>query len=169
LSIDAWKQLGGRQSPLEQRRHHIADAVFYPGAHPDNKSWTGADGSGMTLGADGGTQVVLRPSSVELGASDASPPSNFALKGTAFDTASASLAVEWNTFQTALSTFLSALGTYATGIQPHADPGMPPGPNTGLLLTAIDTFTTATSLFGTQINAYQSAVDAAVSAIVKVA
>jgi hypothetical protein len=40
---------------------------------------------------------------------------------------------------TALTTFLAALTIYATGIQPVADPGPPPGPVTSPLLAAITT------------------------------
>lgn len=77
LTLDAWKQLGGRQSPLEQRRHHIADAVFYPGMHPDNASWAGASTTGVTLGADAGPQAVFRTNAIELGGDDTHPPTDF--------------------------------------------------------------------------------------------
>lgn len=100
-SIDAWKQQGGHTSPSERRRHHIADAVFYPGLHPDNASWTGASLTGVTIGKDGGPQIVIRAGTIELGGSDAVPPVNFAILGTAY--------------RTAEDTLFGALGTALAG------------------------------------------------------
>jgi hypothetical protein len=77
LSLDLWKQQGGHVTPKEQRRHHIADATFYPGMHPDNASWTGVSASGVTIGKDGGPQIVLRAGTIEFGGSDLAPPADF--------------------------------------------------------------------------------------------
>ncbi len=76
LSMDLWQQQGGHVSPKDQRSHHHADAVFYPGLHPDNASWTGAGGNGMTIGPDNGPQIVLRQNQVELGGNDGTPPTD---------------------------------------------------------------------------------------------
>lgn len=77
-SLDVWQAQGGvNVDPLDERRHHIADAVAVPGLHPNSIPWTGASVTGVTAGKDGGPQIVFRPSTIELGGSDGSPPSDF--------------------------------------------------------------------------------------------
>lgn len=53
-SIDAWLDQGGEASPLDERRHHLKDAVAIPGLHPNNEPWTDAGESVVTLGSDTG-------------------------------------------------------------------------------------------------------------------
>ncbi len=77
LSMDTWQKQGGRVSPTEGRRHDIADAVFYPGLHPDSAPWIGASLNALTLGPDRGPQIVLRTAQIELGGSDMDIPTDF--------------------------------------------------------------------------------------------
>lgn len=51
-SIDGWALNGGQQQPLDQRRHHLADAWFTPGVRPKG-AWKNADGQVITIGDDG--------------------------------------------------------------------------------------------------------------------
>ncbi len=54
-SLDLWLDQGGEVAPEDARRHHVADAVFFPGLHPNNDPWSGADTSVITIGSDSGT------------------------------------------------------------------------------------------------------------------
>jgi hypothetical protein len=54
-SRDAWQSGGGDTSPDDARRHHLTDAVFFPGLHPNNAAWSDADASAITIGSDLGT------------------------------------------------------------------------------------------------------------------
>jgi hypothetical protein len=65
-SLDAWLAQGGRQVPGDLRRHNLSDAVALPGLHDDKHAWTGASTTDMTLGKDGGAQVVVKSASIEL-------------------------------------------------------------------------------------------------------
>jgi hypothetical protein len=53
-SLDTWQDQGGEVSPTDLRRHHLSDAVFFPGLHPNNKPWSGAEAGVVTLGSDTG-------------------------------------------------------------------------------------------------------------------
>lgn len=54
-SIQEWQATGTLSSPPDVRSHHLADALlFIPGVHPDNRPWSGADTSAITLGSDSG-------------------------------------------------------------------------------------------------------------------
>jgi hypothetical protein len=52
-SIDAWCSAGGDTAPVDQRRHHLSDAVFIPGLRPSSKAWS-SDPAVLTLGSDTG-------------------------------------------------------------------------------------------------------------------
>jgi hypothetical protein len=53
LSLDIWLDRGGIVDPLDDRRHHLSDAIFRPGLKPFNAPWTG-DTSVITIGSDAG-------------------------------------------------------------------------------------------------------------------
>lgn len=53
-SIDSWLDQGGEASPLDERRHHLKDAIAIPGLHPNNAPWTDAGESVVTIGSDTG-------------------------------------------------------------------------------------------------------------------
>ena len=58
-SIDAWLDQGGETSPTDQRRHHIADAVAYPGLHPNNAAWAGLEDGVVTVGSSTGASEFV--------------------------------------------------------------------------------------------------------------
>lgn len=102
-SLDAWQDQGGKRAPNDLRRHHISDAVAIPGLHPNPKAWTGASTSNMTLGKDGGPQVTISPSDIELGGTD----ETVACAG--------KVATELNRLWTALETHVHAVPGVTTG------------------------------------------------------
>ena len=53
-SLDAWLDQGGETQPTDPRRHHLSDAVCFPGLHSNNKPWSGAESGVITLGSDSG-------------------------------------------------------------------------------------------------------------------
>src|SRR6185295_14810444 len=55
-SIDAWQSEGGEQDPDDARRHHLADAVAYPGLHNNKAAISDASESVITIGKSGETQ-----------------------------------------------------------------------------------------------------------------
>ena len=70
--LDKYLSNGGATvDPVALHQHALVDAIAIPGLHPFNKPWAGASTSNMTLGADGGPQVHLTPSSINLGAAAA--------------------------------------------------------------------------------------------------
>jgi hypothetical protein len=97
-SLDAWLDQGGRQAPDDLRRHNLSDAVAIPGLHDNRHAWTGAATDHVTLGKDGGPQVHLKATTIELGSS------------------ATQAAVNGSAFMTALDTMLKALDTYLAAI-----------------------------------------------------
>lgn len=73
-SLDVWQQNGGVVDPKDQRRFHLSDAVAIAGIRTDANPWTGASTSAITIGKDGGPQLVLRGTTIELGGDDQNPP-----------------------------------------------------------------------------------------------
>lgn len=118
--IDLWQQQGGEGSPVDDRRHHLSDAIFVPGVHPDNAAWSGASVSAITLGKDGGPQIVARSGTIELGGSDLVPPVNAAVLGTVYRAAEDSLFI-------ALGTALAGAGAglASAGADPTFQPAFP--------------------------------------------
>jgi hypothetical protein len=57
-SKDAWQAHGNETNPADLRRHDLSDAVAIPGLHANNRAWSGASTSDMTIGKDGGAQLV---------------------------------------------------------------------------------------------------------------
>jgi hypothetical protein len=82
-SHDAWQDQGGRQTPVDLRRHHLSDAVAIPGLHDNKHPWAGAATDHMTLGKDGGPLLRLKNSTIELG----STATQSAVQGDALATA----------------------------------------------------------------------------------
>jgi len=65
-SLDRWQKLGGEQA-TDGRRFHLADGIALVGLHDDTKVWTGASESDLTIGKDGGPQVVMKAAEVHIG------------------------------------------------------------------------------------------------------
>lgn len=123
-SLDAWLDQGGRQAPNDLRRHNLSDAVAIPGLHDNRHAWTGAATDHMTLGKDGGPQIHLKSSTVELGSS----ATQSAVNGTAL--------------MAALDTLQAAVGAFATAVG-GATPAVVSAAAT--LNTAITAFTSLTT------------------------
>jgi hypothetical protein len=108
-SMDIWKARGGEVDPIATHSHHVADAIAIPGLHADNARWTGADQSELTIGKDGGLQVHVSGSEINLGGG----ATEHAILG---DTLQSSL----NTFFTALNTYLTSVATAVPATAPAA-------------------------------------------------
>lgn len=99
-SLDKWLDQGGEVSPDDSRVHNLSDAVAYPGIRPFNAPWTGASTTNATVGKDGGPQIHLTGSEIQLGA----PATEALLKGTQWKAA-------FDTWRAALNVYLAALAT----------------------------------------------------------
>lgn len=72
-SMDTWQQGDGElTTPLDFRRHSLADAVAYPGLYPQGLTLADAHADNLVWGFDGGAQVHVRPDGeVHLASNDA--------------------------------------------------------------------------------------------------
>lgn len=69
VGLDKYLSNGGQDvDPVALHQHDLTDAVAIPGLHPFSSPWGGASSSAMTLGADGGAQIHLKPQAIGLGA-----------------------------------------------------------------------------------------------------
>jgi hypothetical protein len=55
-SLDSWLVGGGEVDPIDDRRHHLTDAVAIPGLKDFGHPWKGIDDSAVTIGEDGASQ-----------------------------------------------------------------------------------------------------------------
>jgi hypothetical protein len=69
-SLDLWLQRGGEVDPEDPRRHHLSDAVAYPGLRPFSHALGDASPSSMVLG-NGTVQVEITDTEVQAGGTDA--------------------------------------------------------------------------------------------------
>lgn len=76
-SLDAWQARGGLVDPQDERRHHIADAVFLPGLHDDQRPFANVSKSEATWGSDTGAQVVATGGGLELGGNINDRPTDY--------------------------------------------------------------------------------------------
>lgn len=124
LPIDRWRSTGQESHPVNARRHGVGNAVFYPGISPRAKALTETGVSDhMVLGKEGGCQIHVKPTEVNL---DGGP--------SATSIAIAQLVqAEFAALKVALQ---AALGVASA---------VPSGPATGALLqaTALSTFSSA--------------------------
>jgi hypothetical protein len=114
-SIDLWQELGGEQA-TDSRRFHLADAIAVPGLL-STKKHGGFSADAMTLGSDTGPGIVLRESTVELGAREGSPASQAVLLGNdttaAFDSLTTALLTQVTAIVTALGIASASLAAAA--------------------------------------------------------
>lgn len=114
-SLDNWQGKGGITDPGDQRRFHLADAIFVPGLHADTKPLTGVNATDATFGKSDGHQVVVSPTAIELGGNVGDRPTDFV--------ALASLAkAEISALQSTVNTLVSLYNTHL-----HPFVGVPPG------------------------------------------
>lgn len=76
--FDVWLDQGSVVEPSGTRRFHIADAMFLPVLRPNSQAYTDVPKSdSMTVGRDGGPQLVITKDLVQLGGTPSSPPDDF--------------------------------------------------------------------------------------------
>jgi hypothetical protein len=133
LPIDRWRSSGQESHPLTARRHGAGNAVFYPGIGPRAKALgeTGIDAN-LALGKEGGVQVQLSATVVNLGEKSAVD----------FVALSTKVATELTRIQTDLTTLKAAI---AAMLAPASC--FPSGPAIGGLIgaTALTAFNGASS------------------------
>jgi hypothetical protein len=154
-SLEAWQSSDGQHdlAPGDFRRHNLSDAIAIPGLHTNAKPWTGASSSAMTLGKDGGPQVVARATGIELGGSDADVPLDAVSKGTKLEADLATLITAHQTLLAALSTFLGVIAPLTT--------------SPGAAATALGTYVAAVTAFTGAVTGFTSGTAARLSTIVK--
>lgn len=69
-SIDLWLALGGEVDPVDDRRHHISDAIAIPGLRDFAHALGNAPTSTMSLGKDGGPTIEISATDVQIGGSN---------------------------------------------------------------------------------------------------
>ena len=65
-SIEEWQTQGDERSTDEHRSHHLTDSIAIVGLHDMLTPWTGVLAESMTIGADGGTQIEIQQSRINL-------------------------------------------------------------------------------------------------------
>lgn len=66
-SIDLYTDSSGEDTnPVDLRKHHLSDAVAYPGFYPFSKSLTDADANDLVVGVNSGMQLHMRPGQAEF-------------------------------------------------------------------------------------------------------
>jgi len=59
-SLDIWKNLGGSVDPMDTRKHHLTDAVFYLGGYPSNDHFKGVDKKDIHIQNKSG-EFIIKP------------------------------------------------------------------------------------------------------------
>lgn len=75
--LDEWFEQGGEIEPFVHRRHHLSDAMFVPILRNKKGAFKDAGADALTMGLDGGVQVVVTRNTVELGGNPSNPPTDF--------------------------------------------------------------------------------------------
>jgi hypothetical protein len=74
--IDDWMEQGGDTTPTDTRQHALTDAIFFPMLRPKSAAFTDADAEAISMGKDGGPQVVVTKDEVQLGGNPSDPPTD---------------------------------------------------------------------------------------------
>lgn len=165
-SLEVWKANGGIVDPKDSRRFHISDAVAKLGLHSKKTPWTGASKDAMTLGADGGSQVVIRSNKVELGSDAEHAPTEKGVLGSKqkddLNTMLQSASQACTTAASACTTAVTALTIVTAAITAGASGlSTPPLTPVGVLFQTLNTgliaLTTQLSSIGAQFTAQSSA------------
>lgn len=132
-SLDRWLVRGGEVDPEDDRRNTLSDAVFYPGLRSFNSTSPAVAGAMSLEGLD-----------IWVGGFGAEP----AIKGVSFNTA-------LTTFLTAFGAWVTATNVALVSIPTFIDP-------------AKTTYATATTTFTTAVGAFASALAGVLATIAKV-
>jgi len=162
--IDAWLQNGGSVNPEDLSRFEWHNAVCRMGVRTNNAVWKGLAQRGINVGVDGGPQIVLTSSGVELGAQESDPAIEPVIKGQTFSTAVDTLGGAWDTWLGAVETWVAALTAYAQAIKAIADPTNAATP---VLVAANGVLATAAGTMISAIATFESGVTNALSGTVK--
>lgn len=113
LPIDRWRSSGQESHPVNARRHGVGNAVFYPGVSPRAKALA-EDGvaQNLVLGKEGGAQVHVSASTVNLGEKEAADFVSLAQKNA---TELNRIKADFTSLVTAIQTALTAGGTSGVG------------------------------------------------------
>lgn len=84
-SLDVWLSQGGEVDPLDDRRFHLSDGIFLPGVRSFANALTDAHSTKMTLGKEGGLQLFIDGSKIQIGSETGAELEAVAL-GDAIDT-----------------------------------------------------------------------------------
>lgn len=77
--LDEWLATGGGSDPVNpktNRLHALTDAIFIPILKPNANAFTDAGNDEMTMGKDGGAQVVITENGIELGGNPSDRPTD---------------------------------------------------------------------------------------------
>lgn len=64
-SLDLWLTKGGTVDPLDSRRHHLSDAIAYPGIYPFTDPPTGASATDIVIKNET-SKITIKPDQIEL-------------------------------------------------------------------------------------------------------
>lgn len=112
-SLDVWLKEGGEVDPLDDRRFHLSDAVFLPGIRSFKNALAEAPTDRMTLGVDGGLQLHISESGINIGSNEGAELAPIALG----DSVTGYLGTSLHTWLGLVATFLGGLG-FAGGPPP---------------------------------------------------
>lgn len=105
-SLDRWLASGGIVDPIDLRRHAAADAIAIPGVFPGPDALSDALASGMVLGQDGGSQIVIKDSGeIHVGSVNAD---DFVAKATETNSNFDAIVTELGKIQTTLGSLAGA-------------------------------------------------------------
>lgn len=116
-SLDQWLQQGGEVDPLDDRKHSLADGMFYPGLRDFAHALKSAPVDRMTIGDDEGNQIHIDSTSIKIG-------SNIPAE------------IDKVVLSTVLSSFLNSFTAVFTA---HVHPTTAPGSPTGITATPAPT------------------------------
>lgn len=76
--LDEWLATAGSDpvNPKTNRLHALTDAIFIPILKPNANAFTDAGNDEMTMGKDGGAQVVMTENGIELGGNPSDRPTD---------------------------------------------------------------------------------------------
>lgn len=123
-ALDVWQSSGAEVDPVDERRHHLSDAVAILGVRSSAKAIASFDTSGVRMGRVGDVGVVARTGAVHLGVTE----NQFATEAGVLGTAMLSYLNTLYNFTVAVNT---AVGT-STPV-----PTVPAAPTVSMLSTKV--------------------------------
>ena len=103
-SLDAWMASGRESDPIDERIHHLGDAVAILGLRSNMDAIENFDTAGIRLGSNDGVGVLVENSTVNLGVEPGETASESGVLG--------------DELATYLNTLKNALDAFSTGLNP---------------------------------------------------